>query len=132
MLGANADRMEEEFYKRLLEECESKKVEGVRELLDSISQDEALSLVKDFLETRIAAKLRKKARSSPQPSKETKSVDNDSDTEPKGAKSKDSLEPDLSSQVYWQAMILDYSSLTRRGTPRRKSKRGVFGVRNKV
>ena len=121
VLGGEADKAEEDFYKRLSEECESN--QSVPELLDSLSQDDALSIVQDFLEKRMA--------SSPRAFKESNSEDTDSDS--KETRSGGSPEPNLSSsQVYWQATILDYSSLTKRGTPRRKSKRGVFGVRNKI
>ena len=121
VLGGEADKAEEDFYKRLLEECESN--QSVPELLDSLSQEDALSIARDFLEKRM--------KPSPRASKEKKSVDTDVDS--KETRSDGSREPNSSSsQVYWQATILDYSSLTKQGTPRRKSKRGVFGVRNKI
>jgi hypothetical protein len=133
VVGEDADRSEEELYRRLLEECERKKFNDVRELLDSISQKEALALLKDFLQSRMT----KQQQSSPSPqipSTATKPLHSTTNTESSAKKSDvdDSPTPDLSSQIYWQAVILDYSSLTRRGTPRRKLKRGIFGVRNKV
>ena len=121
MLGGEADQAEQDFFKRLSEECESN--QSVPEFLGSISQEDALTLVQDFLEKRI--------KPSKRASEERKPVEPNSDSEE--TTNDDSRESNVSSpQVYWQATILDYSSLTKRGTPKRKLKRGVFGVRNKV
>lgn len=125
VLGEDADRTEEEFFRRLLKECESNQFSDVQELLDSISQNEALALVEDFLQTRIT---RQQNSRSLQSSTATKL--SHSNTESSAKKSDNPPAPDFSSHIYWQAVILDYSSLTRRGTPRRELKRGLFGVRN--
>ena len=135
VVGEDADRSEEELYRRLLEECERKQFNDVRELLDSISQKEAFALLKDFLQSRMA-KQQQTSRSPQTSSMATKplrsSRTTNTESSAKKSNADDSPTPDLSSQIYWQAVILDYSSLTRKGTPRRKLKRGIFGVRNQV
>ena len=118
MLGGEADQAEQDFFERLSEECENN--QSVPEFLGSISQEDALTLVQDFLEKRI-----KPSKRAPEERKPMEPNNNDLEEKTKD----DSRESNVSSsQVYWQATILDYSSLTKQGTPKRKLKRGVFGV----
>jgi len=114
VLGQDADLAEEELHLRLLEECnkerelQGKKHYNVREFLESISHDEALVFAKEFLRSRLTQQLQ---------------------TPPIQPMKKISAQaPHVSSQVYWQAVILDYSSdsSTRRRKPRRITRRGTF------
>ena len=134
VLGQDADRAEEELYRRLLKECNNKKLGDVRELLESMSHNETLAFAKDFLQTRITKQQQKthpiQSSSTTTTTRSSSSSSSSHDTE--STKKNDLVASDLSSQVYWQAVILDYSSSTSRGTPRRTLKRGTFGVRNKI
>jgi hypothetical protein len=141
VLGADADKTEEDLYRRLLQVCEERNLnppEGnVRELLDSMPQREALELAEDFLKSRLLRMLSPSSKPQPQQdspqSPTTESSSQQGNTDESAMKSSDDAPtPNLSSQIHWQAVILDYSSLTRRGTPRRKVKRGIFGIRDKV
>lgn len=127
VLGQDADLAEEELYRRLLEECNKERdlqgrtnKLGVREFLDSISHDEALVFAKDFLKSRLKKQL---ILQTPKVS-----------SHPQSTKNVLAQAPHPSSQVYWQAIILDFSSNSsiKRGKPRRISRRGTFVNRSKV
>jgi len=125
VLGADADSTEEEFYHRLLEKCQDSDSKNIRELLNSISQDEALELVEDFLRHRL------EKQQNLRPLQFSTTPKSNSGTEMSAKKSGDPSVSQVSSQICWQAVILDYSSMTKRGTPRRRTKRGIFGFRSK-
>lgn len=127
VIGEDSDRTEEDLYRRLLEECQKNQLDDVRELLDFMPQTQALVLVRDFLQTRLTKQQNSRSQ---QFSTETKSSHINIQSPAK--KSDVAQAPHFSPQIYWQAVILDYSASTKRGTPRRKLKRGVFGVRNEV
>eukprot|EP00531_Pseudo-nitzschia_arenysensis_P012710 CAMPEP_0116147000 /NCGR_PEP_ID=MMETSP0329-20121206/17496_1 /TAXON_ID=697910 /ORGANISM="Pseudo-nitzschia arenysensis, Strain B593" /LENGTH=382 /DNA_ID=CAMNT_0003642849 /DNA_START=50 /DNA_END=1198 /DNA_ORIENTATION=+ len=131
VLGMNADRTEEILYKRLLEECQSRNLKSPQELLESLSAKEALELVCDFLETNIAKQQQQQKEAKSAESKKSSEETTKTTTTTTNTTSEDEEEASLSSPVYWQGVILDYSSLTRKGSPRRTWKRGVFGVRQK-
>jgi len=129
VIGEDAEKTEDLFYKHLLKECQDR--QSPRELLESLSPKEALKLVQSFLETKVTKEqehqermLRSKASIS-QPVESDVSSTEESKTE---ATTTASDETDVSlPPVYWQAVILDYSSLTK-GNPKRTWKRGIFGV----
>uniref|UniRef100_A0A7S4AIT4 Uncharacterized protein n=1 Tax=Pseudo-nitzschia australis TaxID=44445 RepID=A0A7S4AIT4_9STRA len=126
VLGQDADRVEEAFCRRLFEECERKKVDNndLCKLLGSMSHDEAFELAKEFLRDRTS-----KQQKSPTTTKSSQRTSTDGPTKKKDGNGMPASE--LSSQTYWQAVILDYSSLTRRGTPNRILRRGTFGIKTK-
>ena len=110
-----------------MEECKFHQLDSVPELLDSISQNKALALVEDFIETRLAKQQSSRIEQS---SATTKS--SQSGVASSAQRSDDAIVSDPQLQFYWQALILDFSSCSAtRGTPRRKLKRGIFGVVNK-
>lgn len=127
VLGQDADRAEEAFCRRLFEECERKKIDNnnICELLGSMSHDEAFELAKEFLRDRTTTKQQKSLTTT----KLSQQTSTDASTKKKDGNGVPTSE--LSSQTYWQAVILDYSSLTRRGTPRRILRRGTFGIQEK-
>lgn len=110
VLGQDADSAEEELHLRLLEECGKERELG--DFLESISPDEALVFAKEFLRSQLTQQLQLPEK--PHHTQPTEKV-------PAQA-------PHLSSQVYWQAVILDYSSesSTRRRKPRKITRRGTF------
>ena len=51
VVGEDADRNEELFHKRLLDECENK--QSPQQLLESLSPSQALELIQDFLGSKV-------------------------------------------------------------------------------
>ena len=119
VLGEDADQAEVELYRRLLEECKKERdMRGewvdVRELLDSMSQDQALIFAEDFLQSRLSKQQLPVLQTPRKPSQSTTKL----------------MSSHSPSHVFWQAIIQDYSSLTKRGGPRTTLKRGAFVPRS--